>query len=251
VTCTTDNYWNAAANRQAWTWDQCRAGTTIFVTNREWHCDQPLANYGPLPIKVVSRWSQPAGGGPNVAVSADNGCSGPAGNAINLIVDVQNAGGGQISDAFKTRNSPGPQNIRVTGRLGCGERLAGDHQDAIQLQGGDNTYLVNMDVGGDFAGGSSNCQGAGGALFYSLNNSHAIVLGGTFIGCNHSLMAHPNEVSPGSRVENAKFRSGNDSTPFCSAFFTSPPCVLMDADLRLVNVTCERWNQNTRRWEAD
>ncbi len=248
VTCTTDNYWNAAANRQAWTWDQCRAGTTIVVTNRSWHCNQPLANYGTLPIKIVSRWSQRTDGA-NIAVSADNGCSGPPGNAINLIVDVQNAGGGQISDAFKTRQSPGPQNIRVTGRLGCGERLPGDHQDAIQLQGGDNTYLVNMDVGGNYEAGSSNCQGAGGVLFFSMNNSHAIVLGGTYIGCNHALAAHPGEVSPGSRVENAKFRSGNTSTAYCSAFHASPPCEVDDADLRLANVTCQRWNTTRRQWE--
>jgi hypothetical protein len=189
----------------------------------------------------VSRWSQLAGEA-NIAVSADNGCVGPPGTAINLIVDVQNAGGGQISDAFKTRNSPGPQNVRVTGRLGCGERLSGDHQDGIQLQGGANTYLVNMDVGGDYEAWSSNCQGAGGALFYSFNNSHAIVLGGTFIGCNHSLLAHPDEVSPGSRIENAKFRSGNNTTSYCSAFHTSPPCEVLDSDLRLVNITCQRWD---------
>jgi len=240
--CTTENYWNAAANEQAWTWDECAVGTTINVTNQEWACRQPLASYGPLPIKVVSRWSiHTANGSPNIAVSVNTGCTAPAGTDINLIVDVQNAGGGQISDAFKTRQSPGPQNIRITGRLGCGDRNPADHQDAIQLQGGSGIYFVNMDVGGNYEAGDSNCQGAGGTAFWSLNHSQAVILGGTYIGCNHSLNVGLGEAGSGSGVRRAKFRSGNDTTPFCSGFFTSPPCINTVALSFFENVVCQRF----------
>jgi hypothetical protein len=219
-------------------------GTTIVLPkNTEWHCNRALSTYGTLPIKVISRWNQLSpNSNPNIAVSVDNGCTAPAGTDINLIVDVQNEGGGQISDAFKTRMSPGPQNIRITGRLGCGERLSGDHQDGVQLQGGSGIYFVNMDVGGNYDAGDANCQGAGGAMFYSINHTQASVLGGKYIACNHGLYAFSGEVAPGSEIVNAKFRSGNTTTAFCSAFYSGSPCSgALSQFARFENVTCQQY----------
>jgi len=253
LVCTTENYWNEVENKQAWTWDECKVGTVIEVTNEEWACREPIANYGPLPIKVVSRWSIPnPSGSPNIAISINSGCTASAGTAINLIPDVQGVSGGQISDAFKTRQVPGPQNIRLTGRLGCGDRLAADHQDGVQLQGGREIAFVNMDVGGDYEAGEANCQGAGGAFFWSINETLAVILGGTYIGCNHALDVHSGEAALGSGVRNAKFRSGRNSgnggpAGLCeradgTPFFTSPPC-LNTGNLNFFdNNVCQRWN---------
>jgi hypothetical protein len=240
VTCSTTNY-------TAWTWEQCKVGTTITVTNRSWHCNRPLSSYGPLPIKVVSiataAWDD-AG-----AVTVDAGCTGSTGTDINLIVDIRgdgprsSAGNGQ--DAFKTRQTP--QNLRITGSIHCGRRVPTAHQDAIQIQGGTNITFVNVEAGGDYDAGTSTCQGAGGGPFYSLNQiTNVDVLGGKYISCNHAL--NGNHAGPaGNGVTDAKFRSGRSSDPNCASFAPSPPCI-NTSDLTLHNLTCERWVNG--RWTA-
>src|SRR3972149_6888891 len=208
VVCTDENYlaWGPVYDDS-----DCVVGTTITVNNALWFCNKPLSQYGTLPIRVLQTWK----------------------------------GIGRVSDPMKTRMSPGPQNVDVTGVLCASGPNAtpgqGDHQDCIQLQGGYGTDLVNIKGCGDYAAGVSNTQAAGGTVFFSLNNSHARVLGGEYIGCNHSLYAFNGEVAPGSLVKDAKFRSGNNTTRWCSYFNTSSPCVVNDPDLALENVTCGRW----------
>jgi RTX calcium-binding nonapeptide repeat (4 copies) len=228
-----------------WRWEQCKAGTTITMTNESWHCDQPLESYGPLPIKVISiangAWKD-AG-----AITLNSGCMGSPGTDVNLIVDIRGTGPrspyGSGVDAFKTRVDP--RDIRMTGSIQCGRREPNAHQDAIQLQGGTNITFVNVEAGGDYDAGLSTCQTAGGGVFYSLNRiSNVDVLGGKYIGCNKGL--NGNNAADGNDVVSAKFRSGrNDgSDPNCT-FASARPCV-NTAQLRLQNVTCEQWLQN--RW---
>lgn len=243
--CSTANYldWGPIYDE-----GDCRIGTTIIRTNALWFCDRPLASYGPLPIRVVQTWSIAAAVGQN-GIELRSGCSGDGTAAIDLIVVQSLLGVGRISDPFKTRMSPGPQDVDVTGILNASGPDAvpgaGDHQDCIQLQGGKGTDLVNMDGCGDYAAGISNTQAAGGTVFYSLNDSQANVYGGEYIGCNHSLYPDPREIGPGMRashVVNAKFRSGNNTTPWCSNFNTSNPCAGAISELaEFTNVTCQRF----------
>ncbi len=238
----------ATTNYSTWTWEQCKPGTKITVTNEIWQCNKPLSSYGPLPIKVISisttAWTDGA------AVTVNSGCTGSEGTGVNLIVDVRGEGpqspNGPGHDAFKTRVNP--QNLRITGSMQCGRRAPDAHQDALQIQGGTNITFVNVEAGGDYDAGLSTCQGAGGGPFYSLNQiSNVDVLGGKWISCNHAL----NGGHPGSDndIVDAKFRSGRDdgSDPSCVAFYSSPPCV-NTAPLRLTNITCEQWLGG--RWAA-
>jgi hemolysin type calcium-binding protein len=238
-TCSTTDY-------KEWIWEQCRPGTTIRVTNEGWHCSKPLAEYGPLPIKVISisteAWSDGA------AVTVNSGCSGSPGTDINLILDIRGEGplsqNGSGADAFKTRANP--EDLRITGSVQCGRRVSNAHQDAIQIQGGTNITFVNVKAGGNYDAGLSTCQGAGGGLFYSLNEiTNVDVLGGKFIGCDKGL--NGNNASPGTEVTDAKFRSGRTTDPSCTGFPATGPC-LNTSLLTLQNVTCEQWLGG--RWVA-
>ena len=240
LSCSTTNY-------QKWSWEQCKAGTTITVTNRAWSCSQPLENYGPLPIKVVSMSTEPWNG--SAPVTLNTGCAGLPGTDVNLIVDIRGDGprseNGSGADAFKTRVNP--ENIRVTGSIQCGRRDADAHQDAIQIQGGTNIVFVNVEAGGDYDAGLSTCQSAGGGPFYSLNTiTNVDVLGGKFIGCSKAL--NGNNGEGGNDVVRARFRSGrnNGSDPNCT-FASSPPCI-NTSPLTLQNVVCEQWLGE--RWTA-
>src|SRR3990167_2621246 len=202
IVCTIDN-------RQDWgpIYDEgdCVVGTTINVpANQLWFCNQPLANFGPLPIRVVQTWDQPMPVGQN-GIELRTGCSGDGSPAIDLIVEQSVTGVGRISDPLKTRMNPGPQNVDVTGFLNASGPDAvpgsGDHQDCIQFQGGAGNSFVNIKGCGDYAAGESNSQAAGGTAFFSINNSQAVILGGEYIGCHASLYAFSGEVAPGSRVE--------------------------------------------------
>jgi hypothetical protein len=240
--CSTTNY-------TQWTWDQCKAGTTITVTNQAWNCDRPLSTYGVLPIKVISVWT--THGNAAGAVTVDSGCSGSPGSDVNLIVDIRGNGptaaGGPGNDAFKTRQNP--QNLRITGSIQCGWRQPAAHQDAIQIQGGTNITFVNVLAGGNYDAGTATCQGAGGGPFYSL---HAItnvdVLGGKYIACNHALNAGNADSGPGNGVYNASFRSGRTSDPNCTGFAGSPPCINTGPLDAMQNLTCERWVNG--RWST-
>jgi Ca2+-binding RTX toxin-like protein len=237
----------SVTNYTAWTWEQCKPGTTITVTNQPWHCRQPLTSYGKLPIKIVSistaAWD-------DIAVTVNSGCTGPAGTDVNLIVDIRgegpNSASGSGGDAFKTRVNP--RNLRITGSIQCGRRAPDAHQDALQIQGGTDIVFVNVEGGGDYEAGTSTCQGAGGGPFYSLNQiTNVDVVGGRWIACNHALSGtHPGTEND---IVGAKFRSGrtDGSDPDCAQFHSSRPCV-DTRSLRLQNVSCQEWRGG--RWVA-
>jgi hypothetical protein len=238
----------ATTNYTTWTWEQCKPGTTIVVTNRPWHCNRPLESYGSLPIKVVS--ISTAAWDDGTAVSVNSGCNGSPGEAVNLIVDIRGSGphssAGSGHDAFKTRVNP--TNLRITGSLQCGRREPGAHQDALQIQGGTNIAFVNVEGGGDYDAGRSTCQGAGGGPFYSLNQITNIdVIGGKWIACNHAL--NGGHEGADNDIVGARFRSGRDdgSDPNCAGFHGSPPCIRTGA-LRLQGVSCQQWLDG--RWVA-
>jgi hypothetical protein len=239
------------SNRTSWSLGgrDCRYGTLVERTNQAFRCAGPLSFHGELPLYVIVRsttaWDD-AG-----AVLLDTNCRGDDDpDTIDLIVEIEGTGPtstvGNGHDALKTRTSPGPEDIQLTGTINCGRRAPDAHQDGVQIQGGSNITFVNIEMG-DYGSGTSTCQGAGGAFFYSTNNPTNIdVLGGEFIACNHGLFG---DIGTQHDVVDAKFRSGrNDgSDPNCT--FASGGACTQTMGLALQNVTCEEWNPGTMSWE--
>ena len=183
-------------------------------------------------------------------VRLGEGCRGDGTGALDLILNVRGDGVnyGVQHDAIRVMNSlPGASNLEITGFANCGRRVNTEyHQDAIQVLGGTNLTWIDFEVG-NYDAGLSTCQGAGGAFFYSLESVNTRVIGGKYIACNKALNV---KVGSGS-VTGASFRSGrNDGTdPVCN-YFSGPPCIFVQDVTRGPNVTCERWNSVTRRWES-
>ena len=126
------------SNRDEWPagGETCEAGETITVTNESWECDQPLDEYGDLPIRVISQSTVAWDG---TAVTFDSGCEGDGNpDTVDVIVDVQaggpNSGIGPRNDSAKftavsgtatTSRSPGHSTAvrwcrpRLSGRTRC------------------------------------------------------------------------------------------------------------------------------------
>ncbi len=243
------------SNRTSWALagTNCRVGTTITVTNQGWACSRALSSYATngLPLRVISNSTVSWSGN---AITLDNGCVGDGNNdTIDLIIAVnangKSGGIGPQDDSSKFRQDPGPRDIQVTGKFECGMPGAGAHPDTWQFQSNSvaNMAIVNGTTG-DYAAGTSTCQTAGGAMFWS-DSTKVDILGGEYIGCNHGINATQAGGS-GSRVIDVKFRSGrtDGSDPNCAGYSASDPCIGL-ANLTYSNVTCQRWNSNTRTWQ--
>lgn len=236
------------SNFQSWEVDDCEFGTLIERTNQAWECTQPIASYGPLPIKVVvhSNRAWDSGWG----LSAGNGCRGDGNpDTIDLIGIVEGTGNGPGAvgvgqDAFKTRGADnGPRDIQITGRFECGPVSPGAHQDMVQWQGGTNVTLVNV-TSGNWNAGTSTCRGAGGVIYTNggINNN---ILGSFFVGCNHGIVggdAQQNEIrDSGSRAGRT---DGTD--PSCGATGGgSHPC---GAGPTYIRTVCQSWDAATDTW---
>lgn len=242
----------------------CVAKTTLNVKDTYWRCQQALASYGPLPVKVIVDFSpgfvlpDPNGSG---AVQLGSGCVGDSSpSSIDLMLDVRGDGKtyGNGGDAVRLMNaSPGAHDIQITGTANCGPQYPPtSHSDGIQAIGSTDITFVDFSVG-DYAAGHATCQGAGGVVFYSGAGStvpvRLAILRGSYIGCNHSLGFNPYNAT--GRVIDSKFRSGRNATNGGPAgeclrldgtpFFTSNPCsnpALFPPTFVFTNVICERWN---------
>jgi hypothetical protein len=233
----------------------CIPGTTVRLTDARFLCDRPLSSYGTLPLKVDLDFTPGRRFGENGAIDLYTGCAGDGNpTTIDLIVDVEGDGVtyGPGVDAFKVRQGAGySAGIQLTGHVDCGPRYAPDvHQDGVQLQGGRNITFVDFSVG-NYAGGRSTCQGAGGAFFYSGASgfvpTNIDVVRGSYIACNHSLFRG---MGSGDVVD-ARFRSGrtDGSDPLCAEFAGAPACDGSAPGVTMTGLTCERWNVTTDRWE--
>jgi hypothetical protein len=178
------------------------------------------------------------------------GCVGDGTSAIDLVLNINGDGltHGPQEDAIRVMaERPGASNLQITGYANCGRRVISSiHQDGIQVLGGTNITWLNFEVG-NYDAGRSTCQGAGGAFFYSLDSTNTRIEGGKYIACNHSLLAG----NGSGHITGASFRSGrNDgSDPACS-YNSSDPCLFQSSSItRGPNVTCQRWNPQTDRWE--
>lgn len=241
------------ANREAWgpTYEpgDCVAGTVITVTNNtQWHCAQPLANYGPLPILVRHVFSGIANYGDQGQIDLVSGCRGDGiDNTVDLIVE-SNANYttlGSCGGTAKFRAPPGPNNIQVTGQFNSGPPPCGAaHPDGWQIQSaGPNLDLINGQLG-DWDAGTAGTQGAGGSVFFSTT-SDVDVYGGEYVSCNHGLFGN---IGGAVEAVDAKFRTGRtDGTdPRCTGFAASNPCPTFEA--RWSTLTCQRWDAANDRW---
>lgn len=245
---------------------ECDFNTLITRTNQSWTCSSSLLSYGPLPIKVTIsstiKWPQPINPpGGDGAVNLDAGCAGDGnGDTIDLIIDISDVNGvtggiGKTADSSKTRLSPGPTNIQLTGVFECGDPTGtspATHPDAWQFQGASNIDIVNG-RSGNYAAGTATCQSAGGIMFYSFGTNNDIdVIGGEYVGCNHGLNGGQNPVTNVDIID-AKFRTGRTESrntggdPNCDNFNPSDACINTSM-MTLVNVTCQRWNATTDTW---
>lgn len=186
----------------------CAYGTTLTFTNKSFVCNQPLSQYGTLPLRVIVNEATPGGWGNANAgkiILSDN-CTGDGNpDTVDLIVYAPGLGlkldpYGNLQDAVKYNGSAGPHDIQWTGEFQCGKIGSGAHQDGLQMQSGWNMTLVNG-KSGNWDTGAATCAGAGGATFYSSANGHfpscvngdcskrapVNILGGEFISCGKGL----------------------------------------------------------------
>lgn len=220
-------------------------GTSLTFTDTFWRCSQPISELATngLPLRVTMQFTgmfvPPTGGG---VVQFGAGCVGDGDtNTVDVVLDVRGDGltYGAGDDAIRLMNArPGATDLVIAGHADCGPQAPGAHQDGIQILGGTNIEFRDFTVG-DYDAGRSTCQGAGGALFYSLQSFNVDALGGSYIACNHSLLAGTS--SPGGEVRDARFRSGYPpGDAKCEGYATSNPCIIQN-DVETSNLTCQRY----------
>lgn len=228
-----------------------QTGSTLVVTDNIWRCTQPLSSYasGGLPLRVEIAISpgvviNPANGAG--VVQLGQGCVGPGQDGtldLEIIVPGDGLTYGAGHDAVRFMNAtPGVSNMDIRIEADCGPRVGGNHQDGLQILGGTNVTVWDSAIGGDYDAGKPTCQGAGGALFYSLPSNDVDVVGGKFIGCNHALNAHPG-TGTNANVSGASFRSGyTPGDAVCEGYFVSQPCDLEPGwGGQTENLTCDRY----------
>jgi hypothetical protein len=247
VTCLVSNrsQWNLAGTN-------CARGTELRFTNQQFRCDRPLSQYGPLPLKLVWNFTGNPDFGDQGHLDFVSGCRGD-GNADTIdVIVISNADGvrfGAAGGAGKFRTA-GPVDIQITGNFDCGPLgNSPAHQDAWQFH--PDWAPARLDIvngtSGNWAAGTSTCNGAGGAIFWS-NDYDVDVYGGRYVTCNHGLFGG-GQSRTGNVVVGAGFRTGRtDGTDSkCVGVNASDPC-MATRNFRLENVICQRWNRSTRTW---
>jgi hypothetical protein len=139
-----------------------RAGRTIY-TRRSWECRGSLRRFGRLPIKVVSRIPNPG--------TADAirliGCYGDGRpSTVDLILDVRGNGRGLGTGYDAVKIGQSSHDLVVTGRVACGARHGGIHQDVVQAMSGRRIQFRDFRSGNP-ARHRWTCWGAGGGWFVS------------------------------------------------------------------------------------
>jgi hypothetical protein len=191
----------------------CVPGAELVLTDDQWRCRGPLAEIaaelgGTLPLKVTARFTTfVTTSGP--VIDLREGCVGDGTDAIDLILDVQGDGRtyGGTNDAVSVKLDA--RDIEVTGKVNCGPRPAGGHQDGVQGQGGMNVTFVDFEVG-DWDDERATCTGASGGIDFSGGGGmwpvgHACIRC-RVVACRRALNVGESE---GIEVVDSRFRSGN------------------------------------------
>jgi len=226
----------------------CFYGTLINLTNEQFRCSQPLANYGPLPLKLVWNFTGNPDFGDQGHLDFLNGCRGDGNSDTIDVIVASNADGvtvGAAGGAGKFRTA-GPIDIQITGNFDCGPLgSSGAHQDTWQFH--PDWPVARLDIvngtSGDWDAGTATCIGAGGAIFFS-NRYDVDVFGGRYVTCNHGYFGNS---SSSNLVVDAGFRTGrtDGSDPKCDPYNPSDPCLGPSAfsppAAQFTNVICQRW----------
>lgn len=193
----------------------CVAGSEIVITDSQWRCRQPLAQYaveagGTLPLKVTARFTTFVNtSGP--VIDLRERCRGDGTEAIDLILDVQGDGRtrGGVNDAVSVKLNA--QDIDITGNIDCGPRFAVSHQDGVQAQGARGIAFVDLEVG-DWERRRATCTGASGGLDISSGGLAEVIptdyqcIRCRVIACRRGLNLG---ISRRVRIVDSRFRSGN------------------------------------------
>ncbi|HXV32855.1 MAG TPA: hypothetical protein VD769_02505 [Gaiellaceae bacterium] len=144
---------------------------TTITTTRPWSCTGSLANFGPLPVKVVSTI---ANAGPNDNDNAINlrGCHGDGDPAtVDLILDIRGNGGSVGTSYDAVRIGQNARDLVVTGNAECGARNSNPsiHQDIVQALSGSRIEFRDFTSGNPFSGRWT-CWGAGGGWYVTWAN---------------------------------------------------------------------------------
>ena len=247
VTCLVSNrtQWNLAGTN-------CAYGTELRFTNQQFRCNRPLSDYGRLPLRLVWSFTGNPDFGDQGHLDFVSGCRGDGNSDTVDVIVVSNADGmrfGAAGGAGKFRTA-GPRDIQITGNFDCGPLgNSPAHQDTWQFH--PDWAPARLDIvngtSGNWAAGTSTCNGAGGAIFWS-NDYDVDVYGGRYVTCNHGLFGGGQSRS-GNVVVGAGFRTGRtDGTdPKCVGVNPSDPCIAT-RNFRLESVICQRWNRSSRTW---
>ncbi|HXV58440.1 MAG TPA: hypothetical protein VD704_11275 [Gaiellaceae bacterium] len=143
----------------------------VIVTDRPWGCQGALADFGELPVKVVSTI---ANAGPNDNDNAINlrGCYGDGDPAtIDLILDIRGDGDDVGTSYDAVRIGQNARDLVVTGNAECGARNSNPaiHQDIVQALSGARIEFRDF-TSGNPATGRWTCWGAGGGWYVTWAN---------------------------------------------------------------------------------
>jgi hypothetical protein len=144
-------------------------GTTI-VTSGRWVCNQPLAQYGPLPIRVVQTMPS-SDDALNGSVRLMDGCTGDGTPATDLILNV-NGNGADIGSPNDAIVLIGAHDLEIEGYANCGRPGGGAHQDGIQMNRAQRVHFIGFEIG-DWETQTATCHGAGGIFYVSELNDNA------------------------------------------------------------------------------
>jgi hypothetical protein len=142
---------------------------TVIVTTSPWECSGSLADFGPLPVQVVSTIPNP---GNDNAINL-RGCYGDGDPAtVDLILDVR-GNGADIGTAYDAvRIGQDAHDLVVTGNAECGARHSDPsiHQDIVQALSGSRIEFRDFTSGDPFTGRWT-CWGAGGGWYVTWANA--------------------------------------------------------------------------------
>jgi hypothetical protein len=141
---------------------------TVITTTSPWQCTGSLADFGPLPVKVVSTIANP---GNDNAINL-RGCHGDGDPAtVDLILDVR-GNGADVGTAYDAiRIGQNAHDLVVTGNAECGARHTNPsiHQDVVQALSGSRIEFRDFTSGDPFTGRWT-CWGAGGGWYVTWAN---------------------------------------------------------------------------------
>lgn len=169
-------------------------------------CNKPLSQYGPLPITIDHTWdnNRSASSNPADSIWLESGCTGDNDpSTIDLILNVRGNGAdiGTGDDAVTLKQ--GARDIQITGRIDCGARRNGMHQDGVQINGGTRVTFYDL-RSGDPSTRKYTCHGAGGLFYPSSTNGYP-----TDVVCVRCVMVGYNQ---GLRVDDSLRSGARDST---------------------------------------